>query len=117
MKVPKIFRLSEELVEELEYDEPLLSFLDRAFLLLPDLESLKNLSNTCLMVECFLSKGFGYIFVESCALRRGYCDSSINSAASRLMVEGGDEHPHPVSYCKMVEVKFKGVYIHVSVNL
>lgn len=82
-----------ELLELLEYDEPLLSFLDRAFLLLPAFESLKSLSKTCLIVECFLSKGFGYI-LESCALRRGCCDN-INSAASRPVDGGGLAPPTP----------------------
>lgn len=62
---PKSFRLD---VDELEHDELLLHllfFLDSTFFraLLS-----KNLSNTCRIVECFLSNGFGNIFRAHCTV-------------------------------------------------
>lgn len=61
---PNIFRLSDP--EALEHDDVLLFFLDSTFF--RTLFSLNSLSRTCLIVECFLSNGFGYM-VDSCAHR------------------------------------------------
>lgn len=68
-----LYLLLSDLEDAVEHDDDLLSFLDNTFFFRTLLfVSLNILSKTCRIVECFLSKGLGYIFnckKNECALR------------------------------------------------
>lgn len=86
---PNIDRLSEL---EAEHEEVLLFFLESTFF--RTLFSRNILSRTCLIVECFLSNGFGYM-VESC-VHHGLCFDIV-----------GECSRHQWGNFTSLEVKFK----------